>query len=303
MAQMLKYEIHHTTAYQYEEEIESCVMSVCMQPRDHRQQVVRSFFIRTSPQASFSVEFDAFGNRHHYFDIHHPHDRLEISVSAVIEHAVPDHNLAQLPAAVDSWAQLAELQTDWDMWDFLRSTELTSVSRELRSWLTNYPVDSDADPYTRLKTLTKHMFDTFQYVPGSTHVDSTIDHFLATKEGVCQDYAHLMIAVARTWGIPARYVSGYLYDQDEKNVRADNATHAWVECWLPGLGWMPFDPTNNKVDDENLVTVALGRDYRDVAPSRGITIGGGGSELDVGVTVSREVTETQTQGVERQNQQ
>ena len=300
MPQTIRYVIQHTTSYRYEENISSCVMSLCMQPRNHRGQTVSSFLIHTSPITSFSVEFDAFGNRHHFFDIDHPHDQLDITVSAVIERAIQDHPNDEFSLPTEAWSELEALENDWDMWEYLRSTELTTVSNALTTWLQGVPATAKDDPFTRLKKLTQHMFKTFEYQPGSTHVDSTIDHLLEIQAGVCQDYAHLMIAVARAWGIPARYVSGYLYDAEEQTLRSANATHAWVECWLPQLGWMPFDPTNAKVDDENLITVAIGRDYRDVAPSRGITFGGGRSELSVGVNVKRQRTESNPRFTERQ---
>ena len=295
MPQFMRYDIKHTTSYQYEENISSCVMSLCMQPRNHRGQTVSSFLIYTKPVTSFSVEYDAFGNRHHFFDIDHPHDQLDITVSAVIERALRDPPSETFSLPIGSWTELDALKNDWDMWEYLRSTELTTVSDPLYEWLSTVPTADEDDPYTRLQNLTQQMFKTFEYQPGSTHVDSTIDHFLEIRAGVCQDYAHLMIAVARSWGIPARYVSGYLYDREEQTLRAANATHAWVECWLPQLGWMPFDPTNAKVDDENLITVAIGRDYRDVAPSRGVTFGGGRSELTVGVDVKRQWAESNPQ--------
>ena len=303
MPQIMRYDIQHTTSYQYEENINSCVMSLCMQPRNHRRQIVSSFFIHTAPVTSFSIEFDAFGNRHHYFDIHHPHQQLDITVSAVIERTIQDPLKDEFSLPHHSWDELEALKNDWDMWEYLRSTALTTMSRALSEWLMTIPAANEDDPYSRLKRLTRHMFETFDYQPGSTHVDSTIDHFLDMKAGVCQDYAHLMIAVARSWGIPARYVSGYLYDAEEQTLRAANATHAWVECWLPKLGWMPFDPTNAKVVDENLITVAIGRDYRDVAPSRGITFGGGRSELTVGVNVKRQRADIDLQTPEGQASQ
>ena len=303
MPQIMQYDINHTTSYQYEEDINSCVMSLCMQPRNHRGQTVSSFLIHTTPITAFSVEFDAFGNRHHFFDIDHPHDQLVITVSATIERAMQDPPNDTFSLPHESWSELKALENNWDMWEFLRFTELTTVSTALNQWLGSVSLADEGDPYTRLKTLTQYMFKTFDYQPGSTHVDSTIDHLLEIQAGVCQDYAHLMIAVARSWGIPARYVSGYLYDTDEQTLRAANATHAWVECWLPQLGWMPFDPTNAKVDDENLITVAIGRDYRDVAPSRGITFGGGRSELSVGVNVKRQWTESNPRSLERHTMQ
>lgn len=261
-----------------------------MQPLDHLGQVVREFRISTSPATTFSVEFDAFGNRHHFFDIHHPHRRLDITVDAIIERNAELSNAALVEKPV-SWTDLNGLEDDWDMWEYLNETAQTSVTPSLTAWLKSFPVEEDENPLARLERFTRYMYESFSYVPGSTHVDSTVDELLAKKSGVCQDYAHLMLSCVRSWGIPSRYVSGYLYDSQDRSGTADNATHAWVECWLPEMGWMPFDPTNVKVDKANLITVALGRDYRDVAPSQGITYGGGRSELIVGVTVKKQPVE------------
>ena len=119
-----------------------------------------------------------------------------------------------------------------------------------------------------------------------TSAASPLEHVLASGEGVCQDFAHVMIAIARSWGIPTRYVSGYLYVVDEDGgQRTGAATHAWVECRLPGLGWTGFDPTNRERAGERHVQIAVGRDYGDVSPTRGVFHGAAESVLDVEVTV------------------
>ena len=121
------------------------------------------------------------------------------------------------------------------------------------------------------------------WVPGSTTAESPVEHILETGRGVCQDYAHLMIAIVRSWDIPARYVSGYLHPGEQT---PSNATHAWVECRLPALGWVGFDPTNQSFADEGgKVRIAVGRDYRDVSPTRGVLQGGGATHLEVDVRV------------------
>ena len=113
---------------------------------------------------------------------------------------------------------------------------------------------------------------------------STIDHILETGQGVCQDYAHVMIAIARCWGIPTRYVSGYLHVTGNGGQQVPaTLSHAWVECRLAGLGWIGFDPTNQSLADQRYVRVALGRDYQDVSPTRGVFRGGGQSRLEVNV--------------------
>ena len=116
-------------------------------------------------------------------------------------------------------------------------------------------------------------------------MESPVEHILETGRGVCQDYAHLMIAIARSWGIPTRYVSGYLNPTDQSGEQApSNATHAWVECRLPELGWIGFDPTNQSFAGEGgKVHIAVGRDYHDVSPTRGVLQGGGATHLEVDV--------------------
>ena len=127
----------------------------------------------------------------------------------------------------------------------------------------------------------------FRYEPGSTAVDSPIEHILETGSGVCQDYTHVMIAIARGWGIPGRYVSGYLHREGAAGEQSpEGASHAWAEFLLPDLGWVGFDPTNDTLADHRHVRVAVGRDYADAAPTRGVVFGGGESRLEVRVTVT-----------------
>ena len=127
----------------------------------------------------------------------------------------------------------------------------------------------------------------FRYEPGSTAVDSPIEQILETGRGVCQDYSHVMIAIARSWGIPSRYVSGYLHREGAPGEQTPaGASHAWAEFLLPGLGWVGFDPTNDTRADHRHVRVAAGRDYADAAPTRGAVFGGGESRLEVRVTVA-----------------
>ena len=138
-----------------------------------------------------------------------------------------------------------------------------------------------------MRRLNYALFHAFHYAPSHTKVDSPIDDALKARVGVCQDLAHIMIALARRIGIPCRYVSGYLSPgKDSKDRSAQGATHAWAEAYLPTLGWVGFDPTNDVLAAERHVRVAIGRDYADVPPTRGVFRGEARSELAVLVTVS-----------------
>jgi len=143
------------------------------------------------------------------------------------------------------------------------------------------------NPYETAIKLNQSIYDTFAYVPNSTKVDSPIDDALQNRKGVCQDFAHIMIVLLRRLKIPARYVSGYLFHEAKSHDRStDGASHAWVEVLLPKLGWVSFDPTNNLIASDRHIRVAIGRDYADVPPTRGVYKGEAQSELSVSVTVS-----------------
>jgi len=142
------------------------------------------------------------------------------------------------------------------------------------------------DPLMVVHELNKSIYDYFEYVPRSTRVDSPIDEAIATHRGVCQDFAHTMIALLRHIGIPARYVSGYLYRSREDHDRSTpDASHAWVEVLLPHLNWVGFDPTNDLIAFNRHIRTAVGRDYADVPPTHGVFRGKTESELYVAVQV------------------
>ena len=148
-------------------------------------------------------------------------------------------------------------------------------------------VSRRSDPLTFLRELNVAIYEWFQYAPKSTRVDSPIDHAIEARKGVCQDFAHIMTALVRHVKIPCRYVSGYMYPRSEQQDRSpEGATHAWVEALLPGCGWVGFDPTNNVIARERHIRTAIGRDYADVPPTRGIFKGTTDSQLTVSVQVA-----------------
>jgi len=143
-----------------------------------------------------------------------------------------------------------------------------------------------ADPLTAVRSLSTLLYGALGYATGVTGPDSPIDHAIEAGNGVCQDFAHIMIAICRSWGVPARYVSGYIYSDRNTHDRSDpGATHAWVEVFLPSLRWVGIDPTTPVPAGERHVIVAAGRDYSDVPPSRGVYKGDADSDLTVAVSV------------------
>lgn len=281
---VVRYRIEHLTRYRYQSPAKGCVMSVCLRPRqDDRQQVVR-FALDIQPLAEPSCEIDFWGNHHHVFNVHRCHQQLDIVVSSEIELSRPQPLPDLLPA--DSWQVIERQKDTFDHWPLTHPSELTNPSPRLQQFVVEQEISKKSDPLTSLLALNNLLYERFTYQPGSTSVSSPIDHILQSRCGVCQDYAHVMLAIVRGWGIPARYVSGYLWASgDSYEQSPTTASHAWVECWLPEIGWVGFDPTNCTVNDDRHVRIAIGRDYRDVAPTRGVLQGGGKTELEVKVRI------------------
>ena len=263
-------------------------MSLCLRPLDGARQQVLEFGITTSPPGRLTTEVDPFGNTRHVLTVNETHDTLEVVSVSTVEVAPPP----SLPQSLEpeAWEVVRFWTTDLDLWQFTHPSPGAGPTPALTEFVSETGIGPGSDPLTDLAALASTLNDNFEYVAGSTSVDSPIDEILATRQGVCQDYAHVMIAIARSWGVPTRYVSGYLYVEDapaDGAGPASTATHAWVECRLPQLGWVEFDPTNRTLTDHRYVRTAVGRDYRDVPPTRGVVEGGANSGLDVDVRVTR----------------
>jgi transglutaminase-like putative cysteine protease len=226
----------------------------------------------------------------HHFDIPGTHEHLTITAESMVDAEEPD----QLPHRLGprAWADLDRLAATGELWEYLapsafarRTPLLDELAKELRLQRGN-------DPLVTLRRLMGDMYTRFEYRPRTTRVDSPIDDALTLQAGVCLDFAHIFIALARSLGVPARYVSGYLYrDADRAERSADGATHAWVEVCLPDVGWTGIDPTNNLLTGARHIRVAVGRDYADVPPTRGVYKGEAEvkSELVVAVDVGSAV--------------
>ncbi len=279
------YAIRHVTRYRYPAPISESHMELRMQPRSEGSQRCWDFQLRTSPRARIESYRDSLGNTVHFFDVPGRHTRLAITATARVEYTAP----SPLPDRLgpDAWDEIDALAREDDHWELLNPSRFvrpTDLLGKLQDELgLGRGVD---DPLTTLRALNTAIYDTFEYMPRSTRVDSPIDDALASRRGVCQDFTHIMIGLVRELGIPCRYVSGYLF-QSTRNVDRSTrgATHAWIEALLPGLGWVGFDPTNNLIASDRHIRVAIGRDYADVPPTRGVFTGEGKGELAVDVVV------------------
>jgi transglutaminase-like putative cysteine protease len=279
------YTIRHITRFRYSAPISESIMEVRIQPRSEGNQRCLDFRLHTSPRAHILTYRGEYANRVHHFDIPNSHNQLTISAEALVDITAPP----PLPQTLNAqaWEELDALTANDDYWDSLMPSHFATPTTLLDELSHELDVRRRDDPLTVMRDLNSAINSTFEYTPNSTRVDSPIDEALRMRKGVCQDYAHIMITLARHLNIPCRYVSGYLYQHSRGAERSTGeATHAWVEAYLPGLGWVGFDPTNNTTTDERHIRVAIGRDYADVPPTRGVYRGKAESELAVTVRIA-----------------
>jgi hypothetical protein len=195
-----------------------------------------------------------------------------------------------LPVKVDpgAWAHLRSDEVRSRYYDMMRPSTFVDGSGHLEIFMRERDLlVLPPDPLTGLRILNKEIYGAFDYVPGFTAADSPIDAALEHRKGVCQDFAHIMLAVARHWGVPSRYVSGYLArtEQDTQIRSIPDASHAWIQVYYPGIGWFDFDPTNNLRPSDQHIIIGWGRDYDDVSPVKGVILGGENHTITVGVSV------------------
>ena len=290
---MKYYSIQHLTRFDYEHPVCESAMEIRMQPRGDGNQRCLTFSLSVSPRCRVFSYRDHLGNQVHHFDIPGDHRQLVIVAHSLVE----QQQLGQVPNRLFpvAWQELDVLLAQGDFWEMLLPSTFAEPTEALRALAAEWKIVRRDDPLSMLHEISRNVFNNFEYLPRSTKVDSPIDVALGARRGVCQDFAHIMIALARMVGIPCRYVSGYLCHGDEPEIGSDernspSATHAWVEAFLPRLGWVGFDPTNDLVANDRHIRTALGRDYADVPPTHGVYRGKTESELSVAVHVESSET-------------
>lgn len=282
------YSIHHLTKFRYSVPVSESIFELRMQPRSEGAQHCLNFKLQVKPRSNVFSYRDYLGNIVHHFDVPGHHRQLMITAEALVD----VQTAALIPEALgpDAWDDLRRDIAGIDLWEMLTPSQFVRTTPALTAFcedlgLSSSHQDRDRDPLQTVMDLNLALHGALAYVPKSTRVDSPIDDALNNRKGVCQDFAHIMLALVRQKGIPARYVSGYLFHRNE-DQSTEGATHAWVEVWLPRLGWIGIDPTNNVLAGERHVRTAVGRDYADVPPSRGVFKGDAEGELIVAVRVT-----------------
>ena len=282
----MRYTIRHTTRFTYDTPISESVMEIRMQPRSDGLQRCLHFLLMTNPGTRIMLYQDHDGNTVHHFDIPPRHARLTVTADALVEADEPRPLPERLGA--DAWSRLDALAASGEHWEHLSPSLFARTGPALQEFAREIGLERGEDPLLTLRRLMAEMSTRFEYSPKSTRVDSPIEEALANRRGVCQDFAHIFITLARSLGVPSRYVSGYVFRDAARAQRStEGASHAWAELLLPDVGWVGLDPTNNVAADERHIRVAIGRDYADVPPTRGVYKGVTAvrSELSVAVQV------------------
>ena len=284
------YLVRHSTEYVYAEAVPLCHNVVHLRPRDTgRQRCLRHLLHITPEPAAWRERTDFFANPVADFSLQEPHTRMEIVAESEVE--VSESPRPQAPAI--AWEEVvARLEGDRSGDCFVaRPFTFDSLHAPRGEAVRAYAAKSftpGRDVVDAADDLMCRIYDDFDYAPGSTGVGTTVAEVLERRQGVCQDFAHLMLAGLRSMGLAARYVSGYLVTRPPPGAPrlvGCDASHAWVGLFVPNFGWIDFDPTNAVRPAHQHITVAVARDYDDVAPVRGVILGGHRHALRVSVDV------------------
>jgi transglutaminase-like putative cysteine protease len=283
------------TLFSYDGSVSESYNELRLRPRHDETQSCLSFRLTTNPFSKPTAHLDYFNNWVHQFHILPEHDQLRVESEAIVlVHPTPLYVNRMVP--LYELDQQAESLKD-EYFDWLAPSEYCPLLPALHEMSKEVEARCDGSVRGFADAAEKLVHEEFTYKPGATHVHSSVQDCLTTRSGVCQDFSHLLIALLRVRGIPARYVSGYLVPRQSRtngdeaaraameNVIGGQASHAWVQANIPEIGWLGLDPTVGHFVDEQHIVVARGRDYGDVPPVRGVYKGHAGQSLSVDVLV------------------
>lgn len=298
----MRYHVVHLTEYRYDAPVHSARHILHLAPRPCVWQQILAHTLQVEPAGAAAQEgVDAFGNRLTRLELSVPHERFSVVSDMTID--VGPRPWAERLADSPTWEAVSE-QLEYAA-QSLSSDELDAQRMRFQS--PGVRVKRELEAYARPSfsvgrslveaagDLMQRIHREFRYDPGVTEVGTSVLEVLENKHGVCQDFAHLMVGCLRSLGLAARYVSGYLRTDPpvgQPRLLGADASHAWLAVFIPDLGWVEFDPTNNCLADERHLVLAWGRDFGDVSPVRGVIQGGGEHTLKVGVTVTPDAAET-----------
>lgn len=279
------YSATHITRHIYQSPVSQSLNELYLTPRSLPGQQLRETDICIKPEPAYlQRRKDYFGNDVITVAIYEPHSRFVIEAKSVVEVSVPADD-AVSPMAWEKARELIGSQSDDEFVvasEFIFDSPYVSSAPEFAEFAR--PTFTPGRPLVEaLQELSHRIYSEFRYKPMSTSIDTPLLEVLRKRQGVCQDFAHVMIGALRSLRLPARYTSGYL--RSSPGSQGAEASHAWVSAFVPGRGWLSFDPTNDVMPTDQHVVLAWGRDYSDVTPVKGITVGGGCHSIEVEVSV------------------
>ncbi|MDB6137503.1 MAG: Transglutaminase-like enzyme putative cysteine protease [Verrucomicrobiaceae bacterium] len=279
----MRLSIRHLTSFVYEGPARDSYNDARLCPISDPLQRCESFVLTVDPRVLVNTYHDFYHNRVDHFEIHDDHPSLKVESVAVVETRIDSRGPVSQAFPLGT---LDDPSIEENYFDFLTESHYVSLDAEVwREGIDLLPAGVQ-DIWQDSVTIGRHIFRTFKYESKSTHVNTRMIESLRDRCGVCQDFAHVMIAICRTQGIPARYVSGYFFNEKRVADEAE-ASHAWVEIFLPHFGWKGFDPTHDRESDERYIKLAVGRDYADIRPISGSFRGKGTKAMDVDVRINQ----------------
>jgi transglutaminase-like putative cysteine protease len=271
----------HRTTFAYIGKAHDSFNEVRLKPLDEATQVCRSFELRTDPSTPLRDYVDFYGNTVHYFDVVAGHTSLMIEAVSEVE-TTPNLSRPPVPVVPSTNENLEserELRSE-----FLVDSHYVPLAVEVWKEAQDALVAGRTDIWADTRAICRHVFTAFTYKPRTTGVATLATDAIKLRTGVCQDFAHVALGMCRSSGIAARYVSGY-FIQSKRRPDEEEASHAWIEAFVPGFGWAAYDPTHDRAADERYVKIAAGRDYADIRPVSGTYRGGKTRSLKVDVRV------------------
>ena len=279
------YTIRHVTRYRYPTPVRESVMEVRKQPLTNEHQRCVNFHLTISPEVPILRYQDHLGNQVHHFDVPWSHQEISVTAEAVVEVKTA---AAESPDSEGSWDELDAITGQADYWDMLMPSRFVEPGPALLKLAEELDAKRRLTPLALVRELNRSLHSNFVYDRSITKVDSPIALALEARRGVCQDFAHILLGLLRHVAVPARYISGYLYLEPGSNELVGPETrgsHAWIEAFLPRLGWVGFDPSLGELADHRHIAASIGRDYSDVPPTRGVYRGEAKGELTYAVQV------------------
>lgn len=290
----MEYQITHTTAYEYPQSVSLCHNIAKLSLRNTTGQWCKSSVVQITPKPGIISEYeDFFGNKVTYFAIQQEHEALTVTVKSQVEKTAgknPTFNFFSATSWEEAKGQLLEPGIDnFNARQYVAETPFTQKTKEISAYASLSFIPGRSI-FEAAQDLMQRIFHDFEFNPRFTTIATPLSEVMKLRKGVCQDFAHLAVACVRSVGLAARYVSGYLETvapPGKEKLTGVDASHAWFSVYVPGAGWIDFDPTNNIMPSLRHLCIGWGRDYADVTPLKGVILSSGDHKLKVSVDVKR----------------